>query len=115
MTDVTVKRLDELESHAGQFLYAGKGLGVTAFGVNVQRLPANWDGYPEHDHAEDGQEEVYVVLEGSATLTADGEVWDLDTGTIVRVGAEQKRKLVPGNWGVTLLAIGGIPGQPWSS
>ena len=41
MADVTVKRFEELESYAGQFLYAGKGLGVTAWGMNVLRLPAH--------------------------------------------------------------------------
>lgn len=111
MADVTVKRLDELESHGGRFLYAGKGLGVTAWGMNVERLPPNWTEYPEHDHAEDGQEEVYVVLEGEATLEADGERWQLQPGTLARVGAGQKRKLVPGDEGVTLLALGGTPGK----
>ena len=113
MADVTVKTFDELESYGEQFLYAGKGLGVTAFGMNVERLPEGWDGYPEHDHAEDGQEEVYVVLEGSATLTADSESWVLEPGTLVRVGPGQKRKLVPGPEGVTLLALGGTPGKAY--
>ena len=115
MADVTVKSFDELESYGGQFLYAGKGLGVTAFGINVERLPAGWAEYPDHNHAEEGQEEVYVVIEGSATLTADGESWDLEPGIIVRVGPEQKRKIVPGDWGVTLVAIGGTPGKPFET
>ena len=50
MTDVTVKTFDELDDYAGQFLYAGKGLGVTAWGMNVERLPAHWDEFPHHDH-----------------------------------------------------------------
>lgn len=113
MADVTVKRLDELDSHGGQFLYAGKGLGVTAWGMNVERLPPNWAEYPEHDHDKDGQEEVYVVLQGSATLHADGDSWQLEPGTLARVGSGQKRKLVPGDEGVTLLVIGGTPGKAY--
>ena len=46
MIDVSFKRFDELDSYGGQFLYAAKGLGVTAWGMNVLQLPANWDGYP---------------------------------------------------------------------
>jgi mannose-6-phosphate isomerase-like protein (cupin superfamily) len=113
MADVTVKRVDELENRGGRFFMAGKGLGVTAWGMNVEKFPANFDEYPEHEHSKDGQEEVYVVLEGTAMLRADGESFELQPGTLARVGAGQKRKLVPGGEGVTLLAIGGIPGKAW--
>jgi mannose-6-phosphate isomerase-like protein (cupin superfamily) len=113
MADITLKHIDELESHDGngRFLFARRGLGVTSFGLNVERFPAGWDSYPEHDHAEDGQEEVYFVLEGSAQLAAGDESFELTEGTFARVGPGQKRKLVPGENGVTLLAIGGLPGQ----
>ena len=115
MADVTLKRFDELESwqDGGQFNYAGKSLGVTAWGMNLLRLPPHWDGYPEHDHADDGQEEVFVVLEGSATLQADGESWTLEPGTLARVGPTQKRKIVPGEQGATILVMGGTPGKPY--
>jgi mannose-6-phosphate isomerase-like protein (cupin superfamily) len=111
MADVTVKRIDELESYADRFFYAGKGIGATAFGMNVLRLPAGWPDHPDHDHAEEGEEEVYVVLEGTATLMAGDETWELEQGMLARVGPEQKRKIVPGDRGATLLAIGGRPGQ----
>lgn len=113
MADVTVKRIDDLEGYHGQFLYAGRGLGVTAWGMNVLRLPPNWPDYPNHDHAKDGQEEAYVVLEGSARLTADGQTWDLVPGTLARVGAAQKRTITPGPSGVTILALGGTPGKAY--
>jgi mannose-6-phosphate isomerase-like protein (cupin superfamily) len=113
MADVIVKRFDELEGYNQQFLYAGKGLGVTAWGMNVLRLPPHWAEYPEHDHKEDGQEEVYVVLEGSATLQAGDESWDLGPGMLARVGSGQKRKIVPGGEGATILALGGTPGKAY--
>jgi mannose-6-phosphate isomerase-like protein (cupin superfamily) len=118
MPDVTMKSFDELEkytgdTHGAEFLYAGKGLGVTAWGMNVERLPAHWDKYPEHDHSEDGQEEVYIVLEGRAVIHADGDSWTLEPGTIARVGPAQKRRLVPGDEGATLLVLGGTPGKAY--
>ncbi|MDX1623614.1 MAG: cupin [Gemmatimonadota bacterium] len=116
MADVTVKSIDELdgaEQGGARFLYAGKELGVTAWGMNVEDLPAGWGEYPEHDHAEDGQEEVYVVLEGSATLLADEERFDLAPGALARVGPEATRKITPGEDGVTLLAIGATPGKAY--
>lgn len=117
MVDVRVKRIDELSSYQGpggppgQFLYAGKDLGVTAWGMNVLKLPARWADYPEHEHTADGQEEVYVVLEGNATLEAGGKSWQLEPGMLARVGSAQKRKIIPGDQGVMILAIGGAPGK----
>lgn len=119
MADVVMKRFEEIESYQGpggppgQFLYAAKSLGVSAWGMNLLRLQPNWTGYPEHDHAEDGQEEVYVVLQGSARLEAGGTSWQLEPGTLARVGPRQKRKIVPGEEGATILAIGGTPSKAY--
>ena len=114
MANVTVMGIDEMESvHGGGFVLARKSLGVTAWGMNVERLPAGYDKYPEHDHAEDGQEEVYVVLEGKATLHADGESWELARGTFARVGAGQKRTITVGDEGATMLVLGGTPGKAY--
>jgi len=112
MADVTVKHVDELESYEGKgtFLFARKGLGVTSFGMNVERFPAGYTDYPDHDHEQDGQEEVYFVYAGSATLQAGDEQFELTPGTFARVGPGQKRKIVPGDDGVELLALGGRPG-----
>ena len=115
MVDVTVKQFDELDSYEGKgrFCFAATSLGVTAWGMNLERFPADYDGYPDHDHAEDGQEEVFVPIEGSATLTAGGETWELRPGTMARVGPSEKRKIVPGAAGVTMLVIGGTPGAAY--
>ena len=70
----TVKRIDEMEAiFHGSFRRAGAELGVESFGLQVFDMPANFDSYPEHDHSEDGQEEVYVVLSGSGEFEIDGE------------------------------------------
>ena len=112
MSDVTVKHIDELESWDGQgrFFFARKGLGVSSFGLNVGRYPAGYDSYPEHDHEQDGQEEIYFVHEGSMTLEAGGQSYELTPGTFARVGPSEKRKIVPGPDGVTVIALGGTPG-----
>jgi uncharacterized cupin superfamily protein len=109
------RRFDDLESYKGEgrFRYAGKSLGVSSWGMNILRLPAGWSDYPEHDHTKDEQEEVYLVLEGSARLEAGGETFTLEPGVLARVGPAQKRKIVPGPEGVTLLALGGTPGKAY--
>jgi mannose-6-phosphate isomerase-like protein (cupin superfamily) len=112
VADVIVKHIDELESGGGngRFLFARKGLGVTSFGMNVERFPAGFADYPEHDHEKDGQEEVYFVFGGGVTLHAGDEAFELTPGMFARVGPSQKRKLVPGDDGVEMLVIGGVPG-----
>jgi len=47
-------------------------LNCEGLGVTVVEADDGWEGM-EHDHAEDGQEEVYVLLHGAATLTVDGD------------------------------------------
>jgi hypothetical protein len=47
-------------------------------------------------------------------LHADGEDYTLEPGVLARVGPAQKRKIVPGPKGVTLLAIGGTPGKAYA-
>lgn len=114
MADVTVKRLDEFEtSFGGAMKLVRKGLGVESFGIQIIDMPPNVDRYPEHDHSEDGQEEVYGVLEGAATLQADGAEHRLEPGTFARVPAGTKRKIVTGAEGVRLIALGGVPGKAY--
>ncbi|MNC90064.1 Cupin domain protein [compost metagenome] len=90
-------------------------LGVSAWGMNVLELDPGCTGYPEHDHEKDGQEEVYVVLDGALTLQAAGEERTLGRGDFVRVGPETRRKFVTGSSGATLLAIGATPGKAYEA
>src|SRR5687767_10410499 len=99
---VTVKRVEDFNAHSHtesgmSMKLARDGLDVESFGMQVIDMPPDCDAYPDHDHAEEGMEEVYVVLDGFATLHADGEEHRLEPGTVARVGAAQKRKLVTGS------------------
>lgn len=120
MPDVTSLQIDQLESAQtpgvpdGLFRFAGQSLGISAFGMNVLSLPPGWDRYPEHDHADDNHEEVYVVLRGSATLHAGGQRFELVTGSFTRVGPSERRRLEPGPDGVVFIALGGTPGKPYT-
>ena len=111
MDGFTLKRIDELPAiNHGAVKLAGDDLGVQSFGLQVLDLPAGFADYPEHDHADDRQEEVYVVVEGSAEFTIGGERVHADAGSILRLEPESRRKLVPGPYGVRVLAIGCVPG-----
>ena len=120
MGDINAKQIDELDYYKGahaipgiKFHSAGRELGVTAWGMNVLDIEAGCTAYPEHDHAKDAQEEVYVVLRGSGTLDAGDLKVALTEGTLVRVGPAQTRKILPGPQGIVILAIGGTPGKAY--
>ncbi len=120
MSDVTVKRVDDIPPYAGpnvipgiKFRPAARALGITAWGMNVLDLDARCTRYYEHDHLKDGQEEVYTVLRGSATLHVGDETWLLEPGVLVRVGPGTRRKIVTGPEPATVLAIGATPGQAY--
>jgi len=116
MADYTAKRIDEMEAgFGGGFVKARAELGVTAFGFQVIQMPPNYTDYPEHDHAETGQEEVYLAIEGSGWIDVEGERVDLDTNTFVRVGAAAKRKVHAGPEGLRMLVIGGAPGKAYEA
>lgn len=111
MADVTVKRTEEFEAiFGGGFRRVRAGLGVSSFGLAVIDLPANFDHYPAHDQSHDGQEEVYTLLSGRATLHVGGEEHELEPGVWARVGPDEKRKLVTGDEPAQIVAIGGVPG-----
>jgi mannose-6-phosphate isomerase-like protein (cupin superfamily) len=116
MGDYKVKRIDEMEAaFLGGFKRARAELGVEAFGMQVLDMPPNLDAYPEHDHAESGQEEVFVVMRGEGDLEVDGERIHIDPDTIVRVGPKARRKFWPGEQGMRVLALGGVPGEPYEA
>jgi mannose-6-phosphate isomerase-like protein (cupin superfamily) len=115
MADYTAKKLNEMEaSFGGGFIKARAELGVTAFGFQVIQMPPDYGDYPEHDHAESGQEEVFLALGGSGWIDIEGERVALDGETFVRVGPETQRKVHAGPEGLRMLVIGGCPGAPYA-
>jgi uncharacterized protein YndB with AHSA1/START domain len=114
MTGFTLKAIGEMETvNDGIVKLAGAELGVESFGIQVFDFPAGFPDYPEHDHSSEGMEEVYVVLRGSAEFEIDGERVSLDRDRMLRIGADSRRKLLPGPEGVRILAIGSSPGKPY--
>ena len=114
MADYALKRIDEMEATFGGAMKRARAeLGVEAFGLQVLDLPSNLTQYIEHDHAQDGQEEVYVPMSGSGEIEIDGERHPIEPGTIARVGPGVKRKIYTGDEPMRLIAIGGVPGKAY--
>jgi uncharacterized cupin superfamily protein len=116
MSDLTIKRVEEFDSpNGGGFCRARATLGVSAFGMQVENFPPHFEHHPEHDHSDDGQEEVYTALSGSATLHVGGREYRLEPGIFARVGAGERRQVTTGDEPVQLLAIGDTPGAAYQA
>jgi uncharacterized cupin superfamily protein len=109
----TLIQAADVEPAFGVFRKMRIALGVGGFGINQVELPPGASGR-EHDEVESGQEEVYVVLAGSGTMVVDGEAVPLRAGTWLRVDAGSTRLPTAGADGLTFIAVGGPPGQPYA-
>jgi mannose-6-phosphate isomerase-like protein (cupin superfamily) len=110
-----VADLDRLEGEGpgGMVRKVRRALGARAFGVNYFTLPPDTTGR-EHDHADNGQEEVYFVVRGSGTMRVDGEEVELQAGRFVRVDPGSTRVPTAGPDGLELLTIGApVEGTPY--
>jgi mannose-6-phosphate isomerase-like protein (cupin superfamily) len=116
MSTHAVKKIDDMEAvFGGGFKRARAELGVESFGMQIIDMPPNYDNYPEHDHEQDGQEEVYVTLRGSGEIEIEGERFPLDDDHVARVGPGTKRKVWPGNDGIRILVLGGKAGEAYEA
>ncbi len=97
-----------VEKFRDVFFKMRRSLGTTAFGINEVRLPADLEGI-EHDELKTGHEEVYIVLEGSGTMTVDGEAVSLGGGDYLRVDAESIRLVAAGPDGLAYVVVAGKP------
>jgi mannose-6-phosphate isomerase-like protein (cupin superfamily) len=113
--DYEVKRLGEMERAFGGALARVRAeLGISAFGVQVVDLPPNsGELAPEHDHEHDGQEELYVLLSGSAEVVVPDGVIPLDAETFLRLGPSVRRRIRTGPAGARLLMVGATPGRAY--
>jgi quercetin dioxygenase-like cupin family protein len=119
----TIKHRDEFESMEGSgdstWRLARKALGTSAFGFNLVEIEPGGQ-IPEHDEAQSGQHELYVVLEGEATLRIDGEDHPGPAGTFASIEPPVSRTILNKSDGrVTALLIGVHPEgefqpSPWA-
>ena len=87
-TGVSYAKLDP--DHDERFLSLRRELGVTSFGINQILLKPGQRG---RIHLHHEQEEVFIVLSGTLTLTVEGEPRELGQGELARVAPNVKRQL----------------------
>lgn len=64
-------------------------------GVTVVDAEPGWEG-PEHEHSENDHEEVYLLVDGEATITIDGEDVPVEAGDAVRIPPGATRQITNG-------------------
>jgi tetratricopeptide (TPR) repeat protein len=106
--------IDELEDGRCPFRPVRHHFGITAFGVTAWTARAAGDRIlNEHGEADDGQEELYLVLRGHAAFEVDGEPVEAPSGTFVSVGPGARRTAFAEEAGTTILAVGGAAGKAY--
>jgi mannose-6-phosphate isomerase-like protein (cupin superfamily) len=125
-TKVNLRAVDDQAERFGfapnlEFRMARVPLELEQSGLSYQRLAPNFRIPFGHSHKQ--QEEVYVLVNGSARMKLDDETVDLERWDAVRVPRETIRGLEAGPEGAELIVVGAPntgPGdadivQPWWS
>ena len=90
MGGFTIRHDDELERDYGKWVLVRRSLGVRSFGINAVELPPG-ESIPEHDEVERDHEELFLVLDGTATMVVDGVDHPLREGSFVRLDPRPTR------------------------
>jgi quercetin dioxygenase-like cupin family protein len=109
----TIKHRDEFESMEGSgdstWRLARRALGTSAFGFNLVEIDPGGQ-IPEHDEAQSGQVELFVVLEGEAVMRLGGEEHPAPAGTFASIEPPVSRTILNrSDAPVTALLIGVQP------
>jgi quercetin dioxygenase-like cupin family protein len=115
MSDYTHMNLDAVPDMAPQFdmpagleaRFARAPLGCETSGMTLFRMAPNFRVPFGHRHAE--QEEIYVLISGSAKLHVGDEVLELAPMDAVRVAPQPARAAQAGPDGAVVLAFGAGP------
>src|SRR3954463_9785048 len=92
MSGFSIAGPDEMEK-SGNWLLVRRALGLQAFGINMVDIEPG-ERIPEHDETRRDQEEVFLALDGDATLVIDGEEHDLREGSFARLDPDRTRTVV---------------------
>jgi len=102
------------EEYGGMWFFR-EPLGCENLGMTLLELEPDGKGKP-HDHGQDGQEEVYMVVDGQLVVGLGGgddrpadETVTLEAGEALRVGPETRRQLHNHGDGRVRVVIAGAP------
>jgi mannose-6-phosphate isomerase-like protein (cupin superfamily) len=112
MTDYTHLNLKQVDDMAPKFglapglesRFAREALNCQKSGMSYYKIAPNFRTPFGHRHAE--QEEIYVVISGSARIKLEDDELDLNTLDAIRVAPDVTRAIEGGPEGAEVLAFG---------
>jgi hypothetical protein len=106
-----LSEVPEIPNSAGRWQPLNEPLGIRAFGVNAVVMDPDEQADIEHDEADCGHQEVYVVVAGRAAFRLGDEEVEAGPGDVVAVGDPSEtrdyRALEPGT---RIVCFGAAPG-----
>ena len=112
MSDYTALQLDEVDDQAPnlglpsdfELRMARVPLNCEKCGLSLQRLAPRWRQPMGHNHNQ--QEEIVVLVHGSARLKLGDDLIEMRPWTAVRIAPETMRSLEGGPEGAELIVVG---------
>jgi mannose-6-phosphate isomerase-like protein (cupin superfamily) len=102
---------DDFDWYPLQYHFGLSGFGINAFGGDAATAFVH-----EHDERESDQEELYVVVKGTARFTLDGEVFDAPAVSVVAIrNPSVRRQATAIEDGTLILAIGAPAGSGFAT
>jgi len=96
-----------MDAEYGAMWFLRDALETEEVGVTILELEPGGKGKP-HDHAHDGQEEVYVVVDGEVTVHLDAREEVLGANEAIRLAPDRTRQLEnTGDVRARLVLVGG--------
>ncbi|MFA9501356.1 cupin domain-containing protein [Natrinema thermotolerans] len=87
---------EEVEEVSSAMHFLSDPLETEQVGVTVARCDPGWNSKP-HDHTDNGHEEVYVLIEGAATVVVDDDPVAMETGDALWLPPESTRQIRNGD------------------
>ncbi len=104
MTDYTKANYQDVDDRNGMYFLRDE-LDCENVGVTVVECEPGWEG-KEHDHEEERQEEVYVLIEGEATVTVEDEEIAMEAGDAIRIAPDVTHQIRNGDTESRFVLIG---------
>ena len=87
---------EDVEQVSSAMHFLSDPLETEQVGVTVARCDPDWKSKP-HDHTDNDHEEVYVLIEGAATVVVDDDPIDMEAGDALWISPESTRQIRNGD------------------